>query len=623
MKYIKIFRTLAVALTLALLAAAIPATPALALGYLELSPNHDEIGEHIDVYGNYFNASASVYIYFSSDDADEGDSLDDEVNAYEGVRTATTSDDGDFVTYFNVPDELTDGDDEETVRGGTYYVYATYYGSKIIRAKAKFTVESAGNLALDPDDGTVGTEVEVTGEDFDDEEDITVEYDDDEVDIASGDEETDNDGEFELTIIIPESTAGDHTITVIGDDSEIEAEATFSVEPKITITPESGTAGDTITVSGTGFGERVDFSIFFDDYAVIEDETTGRQGSFTVSFTASSWGPGRYDLEAEDEDDNSDQGTFTIAAAAASISPTTGYVGTEVAASGTGFQASKPIGIYFDSTTVATVSSDSYGSFSTSFNVPVYTAGTYTVTISDGINTVASYFNIELSASISPTTSAASPGHVGTPLTVSGVGFTAGGTVTITYDGNQIATTTVNTDGSFSASLNAPAGSGGNHTIIASDGTNTQQFTFVMESTPPSTPLPLKPEMGVKAEAEAYFDWEDVDDPSLPVTYTLQIATDEEFSEDSIVLEKTGLTQSEYAIPAEEKLNSVSKEAPYYWHVKAVDGTSAESLWSGTGWFYIGFSFAMSQTIIYLLFGVGALLLAIFAFWMGRKTAYC
>ena len=57
-------------------------------------------------------------------------------------------------------------------------------------------------------------------------------------------------------------------------------------------------------------------------------------------------------------------------------------------------------------------------------------------------------------------------------------------------------------------------------------------------------------------------------------------------------------------------------------HVKAVDGASNESLWSGTGWFYVGFSLAVPQHIIYLLCGVGALLLAVLTFWLGRKTAY-
>ena len=142
-----------------------------------------------------------------------------------------------------------------------------------------------------------------------------------------------------------------------------------------------------------------------------------------------------------------------------------------------------------------------------------------------------------------------------------------------------------------------------------------------MESTPPPTPLPLKPEMDLEAEAEAYFDWEEVTDIS-GVTYALQIATSENFSEDSIILEKTRLFQSEYTLTTEESLESTGKEAPYYWQVRAIDGASNESTWTGAGSFYVGSSFSMPQWVINTLLGVGALLLLILGFWLGRKTAY-
>jgi hypothetical protein len=127
--------------------------------------------------------------------------------------------------------------------------------------------------------------------------------------------------------------------------------------------------------------------------------------------------------------------------------------------------------------------------------------------------------------------------------------------------------------------------------------------------------------MGIKADAETYFDWESVTDPS-GVTYTLQIASSEDFSQEFMVLEKTGLTESEYTLTSEERLDSVSEDAPYYWRVKAVDGASNESGWTGTGAFYVGIKFGIPQPIIYLIIGICAVLLAGFTFWLGRKTAY-
>ena len=337
-----------------------------------------------------------------------------------------------------------------------------------------------------------------------------------------------------ITIIIPPSTAGDHTIKVIGEDSGNELEAVFTVEPEITISPTSGGVETTVTVDGTGFGYKSDVTIYLDDTEVTT-ETTDRYGSFEATFNVPAIESDTYDLEAWDEDDNLDIVEFTIIATSANLNPTTGNVGTE--------------------------------------------------------------------------------------LTATGTGYAAGGTVTIKYDTTKIATATVKDDGAFSATFKVPASNYGEHTIAVSDDTTTKQFTFTMESTAPRVPVPFKPEMDIKAESPVYFDWEDVTDPS-GVTYTLQIATDEDFSKDSIVLEKTELTDSEYTITEEEKLKSVSKKAPYYWYVRAVDGTSSKSEWSGTGSFYVGFSFDLSQSTIYVLFGIGAFLFGIFGFWLGRKTSY-
>ncbi len=628
MKYIKIFRTLAVALTIALLAVAVavPATPALAAANIFVTPNEGEIGDEVLTYGYGFTAGSSVDIYFSSDSAVAGDYLDSEVTAYERVAVASVGtevgvDEGEIDAYFVVPDRLNDGDDDVKVRGGTYYVYATSAGSKKIKGVVDFTVEAVGEITLDIEEGTVGTEVDITGLGFGDREDIIVEYDGVNVAIESGDDATDTDGEFELTILIPESTAGEHDITVIGDDTNIEVMAVFTVEAKITISPESGAAGDTITVSGTGFGDRVDFSIFFDDVEAVADETTDRDGSFEITFAALARGAGSYDVEVEDADGNSDTVAFTMGAAAASLNLDKGAVGDSITVSGTGFKASQPVSIYFDNELASTASTDSNGAFNGSFTVPVMKADTYKVKVSDGTNIVEADFSIVTSASISPATSTAAPGYVGSELTVSGIGFTAGGAVTITYDGNQVATVAVSPDGTFSAPFKAPAGSGGAHTVIANVDGITNSFTFVMESTPPPIPKPLKPEMDIKAESEAYFDWEDVTDPS-GVTYALQIATDENFTQGSIVLEKTGLTESEYTITKVDRLQSVSKEAPYYWHIKAIDGAYNESLWTGNGSFYVGFSMALPQPVIYILFGIGALLFGILGFWLGGKTAY-
>lgn len=633
MRYNKIFRILATVVILSLLAVVMPAVPVLAAGeYIDVTPNHGKVGDRVDVYAAYLNASARVTLYFSDEQANIGERIDTDVKNYEAVVPSVYANTaGELSGYFLVPSVLTDGDDDKTVRAGSYYVYLTTYGFSTILAFDTFTVESLGGITLDPDEGTVGTKVEITGEGFDGKEDIVVEYDGTELDIEDGDDSTDSSGDFGCTVAIPQSTAGVHTVTVIGQDSEIEAEAEFTVEPKISVNPASGTAGSTVSVNGTGFGDRVDFSIFFENDEV-ESGTTGRNGSFTATFVVPALAKGSYDVEVEDEDDNSATAEFTIGAATVSLSSTTGYAGDTITISGQGFKASSAITITFggDTNAVTTATSDASGKFSASFTVPVRTIGIYKVKASDGTNTISADFSVSMGATITPTTSAALPGYIGTEITISGLGFAAGKTVTVTYDGTQAATAVVGTDGTFKAIFKAPASSGGEHTIIATDGTNTEQFSFFMELAPPSTVYPQLPLMDSKLE-DGRFDWcgdatdlsKEVTDDSPPITYTLQIATNKDFSKESIVLEKTGLTRSEYTLTKEEKLPSVSSEAPYYWRVKAVDSVGNEGGWSGAGSFYVaGFTLALSQKLIYTLFGIGAFLLGLFGFWLGRKSAY-
>jgi len=546
MKYNKICRILAVVFVLSLLMVAVPAAPALAARVIELDPEQGNIGDTITIFGTGFTASTDtterhVDIYFAADEADTYDDIDDEVNTYELLKSPLIgyegdNDEGEFETTFKVPAELNDGTDDEDVETDTYYVYVTLYNTNRIKAYVEFTVMAGGEITIDPDEGPVGTEVEISGEAFGDREDIFIEYDDDDIEIEGGDDETDRDGYFEDTIIIiPESTAGDHTITVIGDESGAEVEATFTVEPEITVDPTSAAIESTVTVSGTGFGYRCDVVIELDGDEVAT-ETTDRSGSFEATFNVPAMTSDTYDLEVWDEDDNSETIEFTLIATTANLNLTTGHVGTEV--------------------------------------------------------------------------------------TVSGAGYTVGETITIKYDATAVATATVATDGTFSATFKVPSSQYGDHDVTVSDDTTTEEFTFTMESEAPPTPRPLLPEMGVEAEQLVHFDWEGVTDDSLPVTYSLQIATRKDFAANSIVLEKTGLTESAYTVTEAEKLTPVSKEEPYYWRVKALDSASNESEWTGAGSFYTGLALALPDWALYALFGVGGLFLFIIGIWVGRRTAY-
>ncbi|MFC1969432.1 IPT/TIG domain-containing protein [Chloroflexota bacterium] len=595
MKSNRILRAIVTATALALLIVTIPVSSVFA-GSITIDPDKGPPGTDITVTGTGFASGSLLDLRF--------DGLSQGFIQLSGTDTT-------FSRTIAVP---------ANKEPSTYLIQIYDWSGEVavLQDTEVFTVTGLAEITIDPDEGTVDSEVEISGEGFDDTEDIIVTFDGDEVDIEDGDDRTDNDGEFfDAIIIVPESTAGEHTITVTGDDSGTEAEAEFTVEPAITIDPEAGSAGAQVTVSGTGFGRRADITISFNsaEMAISGDARSDSDGSFTATFNVPDVGPGTYDIEVEDDDNNDVAAEFTIAGKI-SIDPVKGNSSTRVTVTGSGFKAASPVKITYDNTQVALATADINGSFSDSFVVPPSTKGPHNITATDGINTNSATFDMQTSGSIDKPT-----GNIGTELTISGTGFN--GEIQIKYDDKVIATTTTDAGGAFSATFPIPASKFGEHTIIATDGNNEIKQTFTIESEKPTAPGLLLPEADEKAKAMASFDWADASDPSLPITYSLQVATDKDFTSASIVLEKTGLTESEYTITEDEELEPAKKEAPYHWRVKATDGASNESEWSEPQAFYTGgFTFGLTGWVMYLVIGIGAIILFMFGLWVGRRTAY-
>ncbi|GAF79376.1 unnamed protein product, partial [marine sediment metagenome] len=228
-------------------------------------------------------------------------------------------------------------------------------------------------------------------------------------------------------------------------------------------------------------------------------------------------------------------------------------------------------------------------------------------------------------------------GYVGSDVTFSGTGFIPNRIAIIYYDTTQMAEATVDADGNFSASFNIPASPGGEHTVSATDGTNTAEVTFTMESTAPPAPPPLLPASASTVEPETHFAWESVTDPS-GVTYTLQIASDTSFTSanststnatsanatsansTSLVLEKSKLTATQYTLTPEEKLEPANKETPYYWRVRAIDNASNAGDWSTAREFYVGASGTlMAPWLLYSLIAEGGTFTCLFGYWLVRK----
>jgi len=590
----KSFRTLAVVIIISLLLVVILATPAQAQ-YVTLSPTSGTIGTTVTITGTGFTAYTVVYIYFG-------------YYAYSYVAVATVMTGGYFSTSFVVPSTATPGLTYIIVRDGPSYTSTAL-------ATTPFTV-TARQITISPSSGYVGSTVTVSGSGFDPNSSVTIYFDTTAVHTVT----TTATGTFSgATFSVPESYRGTHAVKG-GDASGDSPGVSFTVLQKITVTPTSGAVSDTITVRGTGFAANSGITLYFDNTSVSAGTTvTNANGSFTNNiFVIPLSSRGGHTIKARDASGNNATTPFNIAEKI-TISPTSGTSGTTVTVNGTGFSSSTSITIRYNAVPVTTsptaLYTDAKGSFTASFNVPAGVAGTYSVQATDGTYSASANFAATVDATISQTTSTASPGHAGMELTITGTGFKPNATVTITYTTETITLATVTTDanGAFSVTATIPPSVAGNHTITVTDGYTSKQFTFVMESQAPPVPAPLLPEEGIKEKEVAYFDWQDVVDSS-GVTYTLQIAPGAGFA--NITLEKQKLTTSSYTLTETEKQLFTGKDTPYYWRVKAVDGASNESGWSDVWSFYIRFFPGWAK---YTLIGIGAVLLALLTLWIGMR----
>ncbi len=471
-KYHKSLLPLAVALPL--LAVLILSVPALAAPVVTLTPTTGVPGTTVTVSGTVFDSykGDNVYIFFDDMEIDNS--------------PIEIPDTGTFTTHFIVPTGSEPGRHWVRVRSEA--------GSTSFLAENFFIIEEA-EIELDVLDGPVGTEVTISGSGFHAGRTVTIYY----YNIIReklGTEVASPAGEFSYHFTIPTSTAGKHRIAAENAEGD-SAETEFEVIPEIMLNLASGSPGDLLTVSGTGFGYRSQVNIHF--------------------------------------------------------------------------------GIY----TVATLSTDEYGNFDVEFNIPQVNSAIYDVKALDELgNLDKTQFTTTAGASLNQST-----GSVGSTLTVRGTGFEAGQTVTVEYDNLSIATATADNNGAFTATFDVPLSTGGDHIITISDGTSTRMFAFAVESEAPPVPDLLLPSDSSETSSQAYLDWRDVTDPSLPVAYNLQVASDRNFS--TLVLEKEGLTDSEYSLTEAERLAATAKQALYFWRVKAIDSASNESEWSAPWSFYI------------------------------------
>jgi len=329
------------------------------------------------------------------------------------------------------------------------------------------------------------------------------------------------------------------------------------------------------------------------------------------------------------------QTSFTVTASALlnPFNPASGPAGTQVILSGVNFPAGN-IAVIFDSTplTISGSLQTTGGSFQSNITVPAGSvAGDHTISVMVGTVTETATFTVTGAPTPTPTPTPTpstdinvvqNDFNVGAPIGIGGAGFAAGSTVTIKYGGVTRATAQVEPNGTFQVIFSIPAIAPGARQFTISDGVNTTTASFVVEATAPATPAALLPDPGAKIEIPVTFDWDNVTDASLPVTYDFQIATDEDFTTDSIILGKTALTESLFMLTEAEGLELASDNATYFWRVKSVDGALNESGWTTGSEFLASGPSTFPRWALILIIVFGAIFVFGLGFWLGRRMAY-
>jgi hypothetical protein len=213
---------------------------------ITLSPDEGCVGDKITVYGKGFNPDKTVDVYYD-------DMLQDSTT----VEGGTCQTRGKFTISFTIPECCQ----------GRYEVYAEDTSGR--SATAHFTVNPG--ITVDTSSGHVGDDIQVSGGGFPGEASgINIRYyrdGDSYIDFAVT-TEADENGSWEESFPVPASAKGAHIINAYYDDdrhtlSEVR-EASFEVQPVITLNPDLGCVDDIIAVSGTGFGGDDDIELRYD-----------------------------------------------------------------------------------------------------------------------------------------------------------------------------------------------------------------------------------------------------------------------------------------------------------------------------------------------------------------------
>jgi hypothetical protein len=470
-------------------------------------------------------------------------------------------------------------------------------------------VFAAPSISISPSSGVSGTRVTVNGSSFSSYtgDQLSVYFDNTEVtpNVVA----VSNGIIPQTSFVIPDKLIpGNHIVSIKGSPGVILAQAQFYVaQPEIILSRWSATVGSTITATCDGFhaGQTVTFQYYTGaEEDQLTFQTAGDTGECTVQFNVPAGAAGNHEILASNQIGDYAPAYLEVTPSL-NINLPVASIGDKVDITGTGFSAGDEVDIILYGQTIAMATTTDRGSFDAGFIVPVIKAGIYSLEIEETAKSIR-WIDFTVAPQISVSAAA---GDIGVKLNVDGKGFGIGALVQINYDTEEMTTATADDTGSFSAHFNVPVSASGPHNIIVTDGLNTKQAVFTVSSTPPPVPDIYVPRRDSAVAAQVAFAWGSVYDPNEPVSYTLQVSQTKDFLQP--ILEKKGLSLSEYTLTKAEALLPTRQFTDYYWRVRAVDSASNVGDWSQPVAFQVQPANTIPQWANYILIGIGVLLVII------------
>jgi hypothetical protein len=483
---------------------------------------------------------------------------------------------------------------------GIHHVYLTIGIDK----KAEATFEVFPSVKINPEEGPVGTNITLNGYGFTASQGIQVNFmnDKSEVIAIAGTTTAGAKGSWTASYTIPATPAGGYTFDIKALEGAglwvTWISKNFKVTPKITVTPGSGTVGQTVEVKGTGFqNKEKDIQITFDGEVRRKGGiAVNENGSWTAAITIPPRQSGTYKIVASGALTRARdvEGVDFILGPGILVEPSLAYVGDTITVKGGGFRPLETsIQVSFGGQVVATVATANVnGCWNTSFVLPPSPYGENSVSARGDI-TAPVMNNLTVKAKIE----GISPveGAPGDSVSLTGNGFHGSQKLTVTIGGTAASgDMRTQTNGNVVISFRVPKGSTeGIRTLVVTDeGGATASVNFtVTKKTLSTTPLPISPSNSTLRSGMVTFRWQGTG--SAGYTYTLEIS---QTAGAGNIWSKSNITESSYTLSEGEALTP----GTYYWRVKIADDYGNAGNWSDS----IKFTVAPIPTWVWVVVGL-------------------